>query len=92
MLTKFVSIVFLGAVTALAPVGALAQPRHIDVSSCSASQGYYTNSNGRQVHRPKCNESHDSRATALCRDGSESYSKHHSGTCSHHDGVAEWYR
>jgi hypothetical protein len=31
-------------------------------------------------------------ATALCRDGTYSFSKHHSGTCSHHGGVARWYR
>jgi hypothetical protein len=30
-------------------------------------------------------------ATALCRDGSLSYSAHRSGTCSHHGGVAQWY-
>jgi hypothetical protein len=29
-------------------------------------------------------------ATALCRDGTYSYSKHHSGTCSYHGGVAKW--
>lgn len=29
-------------------------------------------------------------ATARCRDGSYSYSTHHSGTCSHHGGVAVW--
>jgi hypothetical protein len=29
-------------------------------------------------------------ATALCRDGTYSYSQHHSGTCSHHGGVAKW--
>ena len=29
-------------------------------------------------------------ATALCRDGSYSYSQHHSGTCSQHGGVAQW--
>jgi Protein of unknown function (DUF3761) len=29
-------------------------------------------------------------ATALCRDGSYSFSKHRSGTCSHHGGVAKW--
>lgn len=28
--------------------------------------------------------------TALCRDGTYSYSQHHSGTCSHHGGVAKW--
>jgi hypothetical protein len=29
-------------------------------------------------------------ATAQCRDGSYSYSQHHSGTCSYHGGVAVW--
>jgi hypothetical protein len=29
-------------------------------------------------------------ATALCKDGTYSYSQHHSGTCSHHGGVATW--
>ncbi|MFL6283566.1 MAG: surface-adhesin E family protein [Pyrinomonadaceae bacterium] len=29
-------------------------------------------------------------ATALCRDGTYSYSEHRQGTCSHHGGVAEW--
>src|SRR5439155_1779842 len=29
-------------------------------------------------------------ATARCRDGTYSYSQHHSGTCSHHGGVARW--
>jgi hypothetical protein len=28
--------------------------------------------------------------TARCKDGSMSYSLHHSGTCSHHGGVAQW--
>lgn len=29
-------------------------------------------------------------ATARCVDGTYSYSQHHSGTCSHHGGVAAW--
>ena len=29
--------------------------------------------------------------TALCADGTLSYSQHRSGTCSHHGGVAVWY-
>jgi Protein of unknown function (DUF3761) len=29
-------------------------------------------------------------ASAVCRDGTYSYSQHHSGTCSHHGGVAKW--
>jgi hypothetical protein len=31
-------------------------------------------------------------ATAQCNDGSYSYSATHSGTCSHHGGVAIWYK
>jgi hypothetical protein len=31
-------------------------------------------------------------ATARCVDGSYSYSTHRQGTCSWHDGVAEWLR
>jgi len=31
-------------------------------------------------------------ATAKCRDGTFSESKQHSGACSHHGGVAEWYQ
>jgi hypothetical protein len=28
--------------------------------------------------------------SAICNDGSYSYSQHRSGTCSHHGGVREW--
>lgn len=31
-------------------------------------------------------------ATAQCNDGSYSYSAHHQGTCSHHGGVAVWFK
>ena len=30
------------------------------------------------------------RPTAICNDGTTSFSKHHSGTCSHHGGVSSW--
>ena len=32
----------------------------------------------------------DGQVTAICNDGWLSYSKHRSGTCSHHGGVKEW--
>lgn len=28
--------------------------------------------------------------TAICRDGTYSYSQHRRGTCSHHKGVSQW--
>lgn len=31
-------------------------------------------------------------ATAKCKDGTYSYAKHHQGACSHHGGVAQWYK
>lgn len=31
-------------------------------------------------------------ATAKCNDGTFSMSAHHSGTCSHHGGVASWLK
>lgn len=31
-------------------------------------------------------------ATAKCKDGTYSHSKTHTGACSHHGGVAEWYK
>ncbi|WP_442875763.1 DUF3761 domain-containing protein [Actinoallomurus sp. NBC_01490] len=48
----------------------------------------------RPTHRasaPKA-PSNPSGATAKCKDGTLSYSQHHQGTCSHHGGVAIWYK
>jgi len=58
--------------------------------------GFYTNSLGYQVPRPcgdwrRISGSPPQGATALCRDGTYSYSEHpySGGTCSHHGGVAK---
>lgn len=55
-------------------------------------QGDYTNSDGKQIHRPAHTKSGNAPegATAKCRDGSFSFSTHHRGTCSRHGGVSEW--
>ena len=55
--------------------------------------GYYTNSYGHVVPRPCGNARTDKPppgSTAICRDGSYSFSEHHSSTCSGHGGVARW--
>ena len=61
--------------------------------------GYYTNSYGHQVPRPCGNWRSDTgsppaSATALCRDGTYSFSEHPyaGGTCSYHGGVARHLR
>lgn len=54
-------------------------------AECGAD--YYRNSDGNCVHRPGDNPSG---ATAVCKDGTYSYSQHRSGTCSGHGGVRTW--
>ena len=51
---------------------------------------YYTNVNGYRVQSPTYYDSAPAGATALCRDGTYSFSRNRRGTCSHHGGVARW--
>lgn len=51
---------------------------------------YYTNVNGYRVQSPTYYDSTPKGATALCRDGTYSFSRNRKGTCSHHGGVAKW--
>jgi hypothetical protein len=51
----------------------------------------YINHDGNLVHRPaRDSNGRPQGATALCRDGTYSFSQHHDGTCSHHGGVEHW--
>jgi peptidoglycan hydrolase-like protein with peptidoglycan-binding domain len=50
----------------------------------------YTNVNGATVSPPCYADSQPAGASAICGDGTYSFSMHHSGTCSHHGGVAQW--
>jgi hypothetical protein len=54
--------------------------------------GSYVNKDGIRVHSPAhtTDGSQPANATAKCRDGSFSFSRHHQGTCSHHGGVSQW--
>jgi hypothetical protein len=79
---RMVAIIFSAA---LLPNAALALPL-----ACHETPGYYVNSDGQVVHRPECVQTHQEGETAICNDGSHSFSKHHVGTCSHHGGVAQW--
>jgi uncharacterized Zn-binding protein involved in type VI secretion len=61
-------------------------------STTLIEQGSYVNRDGVAVHRPAHTVSGavPAGASAQCRDGSYSFSTHHSGTCSHHGGVSQW--
>lgn len=51
---------------------------------------YYTNSSGERVQSPTYYKRTPNGATALCRDGTYSFSRSRRGTCSGHGGVARW--
>jgi hypothetical protein len=64
------------------------QPDESDLDN----HGHYVNHDGNLVHSPAHTRSGTvpTGATARCRDGTYSFSQHHSGTCSRHGGVASW--
>jgi uncharacterized protein YgiM (DUF1202 family) len=56
-----------------------------------STQGkHYKNSKGDRVQSPTYYNAPPAGATALCRDGTYSFSGNRRGTCSHHGGVASW--
>ncbi len=56
-----------------------------------SNDGFYRASDGEMVHGPTRGRNPAyGRVSAACRDGTQSYSHHHRGTCSGHGGVAAW--
>ncbi len=64
------------------------QPDESDLDS----HRHYRNHDGNVIHSPARSRSGavPEGASAQCRDGTYSFSQHHSGTCSRHGGVARW--
>jgi hypothetical protein len=77
-----------GLTPAFAYVGAASAPDEANLSNHNT----YTNRDGQTVHSPARSLSGQAPegATARCRDGTYSFSRHHSGTCSRHGGVVGW--
>jgi hypothetical protein len=55
-----------------------------------SNNNHYVNRSGNVIHSPAKAPSAPQGATAVCRDGSYSFSQHRQGTCSHHGGVSRW--
>ncbi len=70
------------------------QPAANDPSNESdlVTHKHYVNHAGEVVHSPSATVSHTvpAGASAVCGDGSYSFSRSRRGTCSHHGGVAQW--
>ncbi|MDR5855520.1 DUF3761 domain-containing protein [Caballeronia sp. LZ062] len=64
------------------------QPNESDLDN----HRHYRNHDGNVIHSPARSRSGvvPEGASAQCRDGTYSFSQHHSGTCSRHGGVARW--
>ncbi len=59
-------------------------------SSGLSNDDTYINSRGVEVRSPAYSDSVPPGASAICRDGTYSFSQSRRGTCSHHGGVAQW--
>ncbi len=87
-----IAIATLALATTLAFAVAPGAPDQEPNESDLTSHGHYVNKSGQEVHSPSASASGKipAGASAKCRDGTYSFSRHHSGTCSRHGGVAEW--
>jgi hypothetical protein len=88
LVTTLAAALLLGMPPVFAYVAPGANPDEADLSNHHT----YTNRDGNAVHAPARSLSGKvpEGATARCRDGTYSFSRHHSGTCSRHGGVADW--
>lgn len=59
-------------------------------SSGLSNDNYYTNTQGNEVHSPAYSNSVPAGASAICGDGTYSFSQSRRGTCSSHGGVSQW--
>lgn len=62
----------------------------VPIQAIAATNGYYTNVSGEKVQSPVKAVKAPKGATARCKDGTYSFSRHRSGTCSGHRGVSQW--
>ena len=72
------------------PTPPVTTPTPAPTQQPTCTNGSYVNSAGNTVCSPETAPSAPAGATAQCVDGTYSFSQSHSGTCSHHGGVAQW--
>lgn len=65
-------------------------PAPVTQNNSTDDVDYYTNSEGNKVQSPTHYDSPPAGASAQCKDGTYSFSQSRRGTCSGHEGVAQW--
>ena len=66
---------------------------YADARKRNCPAGYYRSRSAVCVPRPTTKRiDAPFRPSAICRDGTQSYSLNRRGTCSHHGGVSRWLR
>ncbi|SEB22492.1 DUF3761 domain-containing protein [Paraburkholderia sartisoli] len=90
--TAFVAALAASLLLAVTPASAYVAPASTPDEATLSNHNTYQNRDGETVHAPARSLSGKipEGATARCRDGTYSFSRHRSGTCSRHGGVAEW--
>jgi uncharacterized protein YgiM (DUF1202 family) len=63
---------------------------HKNISRVKPRRQTYINCDGIRIQSPTYSNSAPNNASAVCNDGTYSFSKHRRGTCSGHGGVARW--
>lgn len=86
--TAYINIHYIEKVTSKQINYSQSAQRYYNISNKTTK--YYTNVDGEKVQSPTHYDSAPKGATALCRDGTYSFSRNRKGTCSHHGGVAKW--
>jgi len=93
----FIIALFIIAVVGNADARSLKRPELIPGAPVEAelqNHGQYLNKSGELVHAParSLSGATPDGATAMCGDGTFSFSHSRSGTCSRHGGVGKWLR
>lgn len=89
MVVRIVLVSIAGA-AAIGALPALEPNAPTTVLACSS--GTYQNVDGQCIsdEQAPTGSGPPAGATAICRDGDYSFSRHRTGTCSGHQGVSEW--
>ena len=65
-------------------------PKHSQSQHIHTVPHYYKNIDGDRIQSPRHSDGVPDGATAVCNDGTYSFSRNRRGTCSHHGGVNYW--